>query len=182
MVGERLPRRDDILTDPSTQWHTATVNWYAEGERQIEWCSGTGWWNRFRAGRSPLPLRWVISRDPRGERETRFYFATDQTLSGLDIVLAFMARWSAEVTFEESRAHLGIQTRAAVVRYGYRTQHPLFAGPVQPGDSLGVAALSQRGHSHAAHRLVSQVAGDLLRCPCGTPFLFMESIPFSDFT
>jgi len=53
----------------------------------------------------------VISRDPRGERETRFYFTTDPTLSGLDIVLAFMARWSAEVTFEESRAHLGIQTK-----------------------------------------------------------------------
>jgi hypothetical protein len=87
------------------------VNWYEGGERQIEWCSGTGWWHRFRAGRPPLPVRWVISRDPAGQRETRFYFATDQRLSGLDIVLAFMARWSAEVTFEESRAHLGIQTQ-----------------------------------------------------------------------
>ena len=111
VVGERLPRRDHILADPRTQWQTATVRWYGEGERQIEWCSGTGWWNRFRAGRSPLPLRWVVSRDPTGERETRFYFATDPALSGLDIVLAFMARWSAEVTFEESRAHLGIQTQ-----------------------------------------------------------------------
>ncbi len=111
VVGERLPRRDHILTDPNTQWQRATVTWYGQGSRQIEWCSGTGWWNRFRAGRSPLPLRWVISRDPTGERETRFYFATDPTLSGLDIVLAFMARWAAEVTFEESRAHLGIQTQ-----------------------------------------------------------------------
>jgi len=87
------------------------VNWYGQGKRQIEWCSGAGWWYRFRAGRPPLPLRWVISRDPTEERETRFYFSTDQNLSGLDIVLAFMARWSAEVTFEESRAHLGIQTQ-----------------------------------------------------------------------
>jgi hypothetical protein len=111
VVGARLPRRDEILTDPSTQWQTATVSWYGEGERQIQWCSGMGWWNRFRAGRPPLPLRWVISRDPTGKREARFYFATDQTISGLDIVLAFMARWAAEVTFEECRAHLGIQTQ-----------------------------------------------------------------------
>lgn len=88
VVGERLPRRDHILADPNTQWHTASGSWYGEGERQIEWCSGTGWWNRFRAGRPPLPLRWVISRDPTGQRETRFYFATDPTLSGLAIVLA----------------------------------------------------------------------------------------------
>jgi len=30
----------------------------------------------------------VIIRDPADQRETRFYFATDQSLSGLDIVLA----------------------------------------------------------------------------------------------
>ncbi len=110
MVGERLPRRDDILADPNTQWQSATVNRYGEGKRRIEWCSGSGWWNRFRAGCSPLPLRRVISRDPTGQ-ETRFYFATDPMLSGLDIVLAFMSRWAAEVTFEESRAHPGIQTQ-----------------------------------------------------------------------
>jgi hypothetical protein len=87
------------------------VNCYGRGSRQIQWCSGTGWWHRLRAGRPPLPLRWGISRDLRGERETRFSFTTDPTLWGLDIVLAFMARWSAEVTFEESRARLGIQSQ-----------------------------------------------------------------------
>ena len=56
VVGERLKRRDHILADPSTRWHTATVNWYGQGSRRIEWCSGTGWWSRFRAGRPPLPL------------------------------------------------------------------------------------------------------------------------------
>jgi len=111
VVGERLPRLDHILADPTTHWQKTTVTWYGEGKRQLEWCSGTGWWYRYRARHQPLPLCWVISRDPTGERETRLYFSTDPTLSGLDILLAFMSRWSAEVTFEESRAHLGIETQ-----------------------------------------------------------------------
>ena len=93
-MGERLPRRDDILADPSTQWHTATVNWYGEGKRetrvvQRHWLvvSLPGWSFPFASA------ALVISRDPTGECETRFYFATDQTLSGLDIVLA--GHWPA---------------------------------------------------------------------------------------
>ena len=53
----------------------------------------------------------MISRDPAGVRETRIYFSTESTLSCLAILLVFMTRWSAEVTFEEGRAHLGIETQ-----------------------------------------------------------------------
>ncbi len=53
----------------------------------------------------------MISRDQAGVRETRIYFSTDSTLAGLDILLVFMNRWSAEVIFEEGRAHLGIETQ-----------------------------------------------------------------------
>jgi len=52
----------------------------------------------------------VLTRDPHGEREAHAYFSTDQTPSGRSIVTDFMKRWSAEVTFEESRAHLGRET------------------------------------------------------------------------
>jgi hypothetical protein len=88
------------------------VNWYGEGKRETRVVQ------RQRLVESlpcwPFPLAsaaLVISRDPTGQRGTRFYFATDQSLLGFDIILAFMARWSAEVTFEESRAHLGIHTQ-----------------------------------------------------------------------
>ncbi len=97
--------------DPTTVWQHVTVMWYGQGSRCIEWCSGTGWWYRYRAYQPSLPLRWVISRDPSGGRDTRLYFATDPQLTGSAILLAFMNRWSAEVTFEEGRAHLGIETQ-----------------------------------------------------------------------
>ena len=83
--------------------------WYGQGKQQIEWCSGTALW--YRGGQTPLPIRWVVTRDPEGKHEPRAYFSTDQTQSGLSIIIDVMKRWCAEVTFEESRAHLGVETQ-----------------------------------------------------------------------
>lgn len=109
LIGERLPQLDHVLDDPQTFWQRAGVAWYGQGKQQIEWCSGTALW--YRGGQAPLPIRWVLTRDPEGKHEPRAYFSTDQTQSGLSIILDFMKRWCAEVTFEESRAHLGVETQ-----------------------------------------------------------------------
>src|SRR6266581_3238478 len=63
------------------------------------------------SGRKPGSVRWVVTRDPEGKHEPRAYFSTDQAQSGLAIIIDFMKRWCAEVTFEESRAHLGVETQ-----------------------------------------------------------------------
>jgi hypothetical protein len=109
LVGKRLPQLDQVLCDPHTVWHTAWVKWYGQGQQQIEWCSGTALW--YRGGQIPLPIRWVLTRDPQGQRDARAYFSTDQQQPGLALVLDFMKRWPIEVTFEEARAHLGVQTQ-----------------------------------------------------------------------
>ncbi|EFH82698.1 transposase [Ktedonobacter racemifer] len=109
LIGQRLPQFDQVLFDPHTTWQQAWVTWYGQGKRRIEWCSATALW--YRGGQTPLPIRWVLSRDPEGKHEPRAYFSTDQTQSGLSIITDFMKRWCAEVTFEESRAHLGVETQ-----------------------------------------------------------------------
>jgi hypothetical protein len=109
LVGQRLPQLDHVLVDPHTAWHKAWVKWYGQGKQQIAWCSGTALW--YRGGQVPLPIRWVLTRDLKGERDARAYFSTDQDQSGLSIIIDFMKRWCVEVTFEESRAHLGIETQ-----------------------------------------------------------------------
>jgi len=108
-IGTLLPQMDHVLDDATTPWQNACVSWYGQGKQQIDYCSGTALW--YRGGHVPLPVRWVLTRDPQGEREARAYFSTDQTQSGLSIITDFMKRWSAEVTFEESRAHLGVETQ-----------------------------------------------------------------------
>ena len=109
LVGQRLPQLDQVLFNPRTLWQKAWVTWYGQGKRRIEWCSGTALW--YRGGQTPLPIRWVLTRDPEGKHEPRAYFSTDQTQSGLSMITDFMKRWCAEVTFEGSRAYLGVETQ-----------------------------------------------------------------------
>lgn len=111
--GSRLPALEQVLQDPQTVWQKLTLAWYGEGERTVELCTGTALW--YCSGYAPLPIRWVLTRDPKGKRPPKAIFSTDLTLSAEEIIQDFMKRWSLEATFEEGRAHLGIETRASVV-------------------------------------------------------------------
>jgi hypothetical protein len=52
-----------------------------------------------------------LVRDPAGDWPPKAFFSTDQNQSALSVVTDFIKRWSIEVTFEESRAHLGVETQ-----------------------------------------------------------------------
>jgi hypothetical protein len=109
VVGKRLPSLETVLHDPKTMWQRITVDWYGEGKRVVEICTATALW--YRSGSDPLPIRWVLTRDPEGKRPPKALFSTDQSQTAEEIVLDFMKRWSLETTFEESHAHLGIETQ-----------------------------------------------------------------------
>src|SRR5437763_6373682 len=108
-VGKRLPNLSTVLNNPKTEWETLTLNWYGGTQRKLEVTTGTALWDS--TGTAPLPIRWVLTRDPAGKQEPKAYFSTDQAQSALEIVEDFVKRWSIEVTYEESRAHLGIETQ-----------------------------------------------------------------------
>lgn len=107
--GVELPKLHEVLNDPETQWQSMKVKWYDGTEQVVELASGTGVW--YRIGLPVLPVRWVLTRDPEGKREPKAYFCTDQSLPAVGIVSSFIKRWTIEVTFEESRAHLGVETQ-----------------------------------------------------------------------
>jgi DDE superfamily endonuclease len=126
VVGPRLPAREQILHDPQTVWQRLTREWYGEGQRTLELCSGTAWWYRF--GSTPLPIRWVLTRDPAGKRPVKALFSTDQAQSAEEVVCDFMKRWSLEATFEESRAHLGSETQRQWSERAIERTTPLLFG------------------------------------------------------
>src|SRR5438874_5024301 len=109
VVGKRLPKLSTVLQDPHTHWETLTVNWYGGTQCTLEVTTGTALW--YSTGTDPLPIRGVLTRDPEGKREPKAYFSTDQAQSAKEMVEDFVKRWSLEVTYEESRAHLGVETQ-----------------------------------------------------------------------
>ncbi len=103
-------------------------NWYGEPHRAIEIRSGKCVW--YHTSKEAVPIRWVIVLDPLGKFETQAVFSTRTTATPKQIVEWFTKRWQVEVTFEESRRHPGIETRAAMVGESNRAGNPVFDGVV----------------------------------------------------
>ena len=107
--GKRLPTPQAYLAASDTQWTTVEVRWYDGQIREMELASDTAVW--FHYGKTPVPICWVLVRDPQGEYETTCLLCTDQTVAPLQVVEWFVMRWQVEVTFEEARRHLGVETQ-----------------------------------------------------------------------
>lgn len=107
--GARLPRLNQRAADPTTVWQEVTVPWYGGTVRTVEVVTGVAVWRVPK--QAPLPLRWVIVRDPQGKFAPQYLFATDVDALAAQIITWFVMRWSEEVTFEEVRAHLGVETQ-----------------------------------------------------------------------
>lgn len=110
LKGQRRPTLAAIAAAPQTHWTPITVtNWYGCGERTVEVVSETAVW--YHTGLPPLPLRWVLIRDPHGQFDTQALLCTDLATTPDQILAWFVLRWQLEVTFEESRRHLGVETQ-----------------------------------------------------------------------
>jgi hypothetical protein len=107
--GPRQPKLCDRLSDEATVWQTEELPWYAGQVLIMDLTSGTALWHRD--GEAPLPIRWVLLRDPSGKRRPCALFCTDPAATVRQIIAWYVSRWQIEVTFEEARAHLGVQTQ-----------------------------------------------------------------------
>jgi hypothetical protein len=108
--GTRLAKLSKRLRDPKTIWQPHTVPlWYGRTNRRVEIASATAVW--YHSGKPPVPIRWLLVRDPTGELEPQAFLATDLDADPVDVLQWFVSRWQVEVTFQETRAHLGVETQ-----------------------------------------------------------------------
>src|SRR5581483_11184892 len=75
----------------------------------VEVTSGTATW--YHNGLPPVPIRWVVLRDPQSQFSPQALLCTDQAISATQIIEWFVLRWQVEVTFHEVRTHLGVETQ-----------------------------------------------------------------------
>jgi len=108
--GARLPTLKAVLASAQTVWQSVTIaGWYGEAERTVEITSDTCVW--YHTGMPAVPVRWALVRDPQEKFDAQAFLCTNVETEPAQILAWFVRRWTIEVTFEEARAHLGIETQ-----------------------------------------------------------------------
>ncbi len=109
--GHPLPKLRTRLEDPAARWTEITLpRWYGGlKDKTLEILSGQALW--YRTGTRPKAIRWVLVRDPEGRRDPQAFFSTDTDMDPARIIAIFVRRWQIEVTFQDMRAHLGLETQ-----------------------------------------------------------------------
>jgi hypothetical protein len=127
LKGPRQPTLAVVAADPHTRWTEQTVaQWYGSGPRTVAISSATAVW--YHSGLPPVPLRWVLIRDPHGHFATQALLCTDPTVLPAQILAWFVHRWQLEVTFEEARRHLGLETQRQWSAAAIRRTTPVLLG------------------------------------------------------
>jgi hypothetical protein len=112
VVGTRQLTLKTRTVRKATKWVRMTVpGWRTKDglmDRDVDVASGTALWN---AHAMTVPVRWVLTRDPTGRAETRAFVCSDPQRTALEILTWYARRWAVEVSFEETRRHLGVETQ-----------------------------------------------------------------------
>ena len=179
LKGQRLPPLKTLVDHPSLSWATTSVAWYDGTVRTVELMSQTAVW--YRSGKPPVPLRWVLVRDPQGEFATQALLCTDLAVEPAQILEWFVLRWQLEVTpyqvrgrlFQEVRAHLGVGDPTPVVGSSYCPYYASFDGALLLDHSGGSSAPGTMTLGPSHRGLVRQAVADLRRChrPGAPPLL-----------
>jgi hypothetical protein len=110
LKGARRPTLKRVLNDRRRKWTKLEIsNWYGEACRQVEVLTDTAIW--YHTGLPPVEIRWVLIRDLEGKFDPQALLSTNTDHTPQEILSWFVRRWAMEVTFEEARAHLGVETQ-----------------------------------------------------------------------
>jgi hypothetical protein len=109
LKGKRQRSLQGWAARSDTPWETIEVAWYGGKQKQLWVFSRTALWYTPRL--PPVALRYVLVCDPEGKLRMEVFFCTDLDATPAQILQWVVMRWSVEVTFEEARAHLGLETQ-----------------------------------------------------------------------
>ena len=109
LKGQRRPSLKSLLDQDHVPWTVAAVSWYDGATRIVELTSQIAVW--YRSGKPPVTIRWVLIRDPQGTFDPQALLCTDPATDPTQILEWFVLRWQLEVTFQEVRTHLGMETQ-----------------------------------------------------------------------
>lgn len=109
LVGKRMTTFKEMLKEDSLEWEVDEIFWYSGKMKKIEFLTGTCLWYGY--GIRPVPIKWILIRDASGKTEPIALFTLDLKVEPTKIIMDYIGRWPIEVTFEEVRTHLGMESQ-----------------------------------------------------------------------
>jgi hypothetical protein len=107
--GQRQRRVQSWAERSDTRREDVAVDWYRRQRKQWWVFSRAALWNTPRL--PPVTIRDVLVADPEGKLRMEAFFCTDLQAMPEQILAWVVMRWSVEVTCEEARTHLGLETQ-----------------------------------------------------------------------
>ena len=107
--GTKLISFKEMVEMSDLGWKEVIIDGYEKKKKKLKYISNTSLWGAD--GFFPVPIRWVLVVDPESELDPLPLMSTDVTLSAERIIELYIQRWNLEVTFEEVREHLGVETQ-----------------------------------------------------------------------
>jgi hypothetical protein len=126
LQGKRQRSPQQWATRRDTPWEETELAWYGGARKKMLLFSRTGLW--YRPGYPPVALRYVLTRDPEGKLRAEIFACTDLQARPAQIIEWFVLRWGLAVTFEEARAHLGLETQRQWSELAIARTTPLLLG------------------------------------------------------
>jgi DDE superfamily endonuclease len=161
LKGERLANLSAVAEDPATAWTSITVSdWYGGKERTVEVASATAVW--YSTGLPPVPLRWVLIRDPEEEFETQALLCTELHADPERIIGWFVRRLSDGEHFSRGAPAPGLRDSEALVRAGGPKDRSRAVGVVLRGCVTRPPAKGADPKGPEAGSMVRQEVSDLL--------------------
>jgi DDE superfamily endonuclease len=109
LKGARARSLKEWAARSDTPWNEIEIDWYGGKRKKMLVFSRIALWHT--EAEVPVPIRFLITRDPDGKYQDEFFACTQLDATPAQILEWFVMRWSIEVTFEEARAHLGMETQ-----------------------------------------------------------------------
>jgi hypothetical protein len=109
--GTKLYSFREMLELPDLGWKEINVEGYGKKTKRLKYISNISLW--CVDGFQPVPIRWVLVVDPDGKLDPLPLMSVDINfnISPETIIEQYILRWNLEVTFEEVREHLGVETQ-----------------------------------------------------------------------
>lgn len=107
--GTKLKNFKEMLSLQGLPWKEMEIMGYNGIKKTVRFVSNTCMWGAD--GVVPIPIRWVLIVDPTGQMDPLPLMSTNPGMSPKQIVELYVDRWGLEVTFEETREHLGVETQ-----------------------------------------------------------------------